>query len=258
MRSSTATTSRPRSRSTRRLHCQPAERTRPASSTGSSAPRSARGFGDGGGREDARLREISDRLQAIAAIKGDVADDARRWSWPASGLFQRGGGRGEPSHPRGRRRIQRATYPEDLRSPVDVELERLRFSETDSTAGLDEAMRYSLLAGASGCARCSPSPPRAPSAPTRSASCRKVVVDQRVGVDQLDRTRRPAGSARDRRPSARAVARASTGRTRLPPAEQRVAHRLLEAGGRAPSRERAAARAWRRPANAGPPGTSGR
>ncbi len=38
-------------------------------------------------------------------------------------------------------------YPEDLRSLVDAELERLRFSETDSTAGLDEAMRYSLLAG---------------------------------------------------------------------------------------------------------------
>ncbi len=38
-------------------------------------------------------------------------------------------------------------YPEDLRSLVDAELERLRFSETESTAGLDEAMRYSLLAG---------------------------------------------------------------------------------------------------------------
>jgi geranylgeranyl diphosphate synthase type II len=38
-------------------------------------------------------------------------------------------------------------YPEDLRSLVDAELERLRFSEEDSTAGLDEAMRYSLLAG---------------------------------------------------------------------------------------------------------------
>jgi geranylgeranyl diphosphate synthase, type II len=38
-------------------------------------------------------------------------------------------------------------YPEDLRSLVDAELERLRFSETGSTAGLDEAMRYSLLAG---------------------------------------------------------------------------------------------------------------
>jgi geranylgeranyl diphosphate synthase type II len=38
-------------------------------------------------------------------------------------------------------------YPEDLRSLVDAELERLRFSERASTAGLEEAMRYSLLAG---------------------------------------------------------------------------------------------------------------
>jgi geranylgeranyl diphosphate synthase type II len=39
------------------------------------------------------------------------------------------------------------TYPEDLRSLVDAELERLRFSATTPTAGLEEAMRYSLLAG---------------------------------------------------------------------------------------------------------------
>src|SRR5262245_47461787 len=38
-------------------------------------------------------------------------------------------------------------YPEDLRSLVEAELERLRFSEASSTAGLEEAMRYSLLAG---------------------------------------------------------------------------------------------------------------
>ena len=47
---------------------------------------------------------------------------------------------------------------------------------------------------------------------------RQVVVDQRVGVDQLDRGRRgqhvDSGSA----PSERAVASASTGRIRLPPA----------------------------------------
>jgi geranylgeranyl diphosphate synthase type II len=39
------------------------------------------------------------------------------------------------------------SYPEDLRSLVDAELERLRFSAAESTAGLEEAMRYSLLAG---------------------------------------------------------------------------------------------------------------
>ncbi len=39
------------------------------------------------------------------------------------------------------------TYPEDLRSLVDAELERLSFSASAPTAGLEEAMRYSLLAG---------------------------------------------------------------------------------------------------------------
>jgi geranylgeranyl diphosphate synthase type II len=39
------------------------------------------------------------------------------------------------------------SYPDDLRRMVDVALERLRFSETAPTAGLEQAMRYSLLAG---------------------------------------------------------------------------------------------------------------
>jgi geranylgeranyl diphosphate synthase, type II len=38
-------------------------------------------------------------------------------------------------------------YPEDLRSLVDTALERLRFPAPEATAGLEEAMRYSLLAG---------------------------------------------------------------------------------------------------------------
>jgi geranylgeranyl diphosphate synthase, type II len=38
-------------------------------------------------------------------------------------------------------------YPEDLRGLVESALERLSFSATDPTAGLEEAMRYSLLAG---------------------------------------------------------------------------------------------------------------
>jgi len=38
-------------------------------------------------------------------------------------------------------------YPEDLRSLVDAALERLRFAAAPATAGLEEAMRYSLLAG---------------------------------------------------------------------------------------------------------------
>jgi geranylgeranyl diphosphate synthase, type II len=39
------------------------------------------------------------------------------------------------------------SYPEDLRVLVDAELERLRFAPRPATAGLVEAMRYSLLAG---------------------------------------------------------------------------------------------------------------
>jgi geranylgeranyl diphosphate synthase type II len=39
------------------------------------------------------------------------------------------------------------SYPEELRALVDAELERLRFSAEPATAGLEQAMRYSLLAG---------------------------------------------------------------------------------------------------------------
>ena len=39
------------------------------------------------------------------------------------------------------------SYPEDLRRLVDDALERLSFSGAAETAGLEEAMRYSLLAG---------------------------------------------------------------------------------------------------------------
>jgi geranylgeranyl diphosphate synthase type II len=38
-------------------------------------------------------------------------------------------------------------YPEDLRALVDAALDRLHFAASPPTAGLDEAMRYSLLAG---------------------------------------------------------------------------------------------------------------
>ncbi len=39
------------------------------------------------------------------------------------------------------------SYPEDLRAQVEGALGRLRFSDVGPTAGLEEAMRYSLLAG---------------------------------------------------------------------------------------------------------------
>ncbi|MFI5028152.1 MAG: polyprenyl synthetase family protein, partial [Solirubrobacterales bacterium] len=38
-------------------------------------------------------------------------------------------------------------YPDDLRAMVDDALAELRFSTATPTAGLEEAMRYSLLAG---------------------------------------------------------------------------------------------------------------
>ena len=39
------------------------------------------------------------------------------------------------------------SYPDDLREQVDEYLEQLRFSDGPTTEGLEEAMRYSLLAG---------------------------------------------------------------------------------------------------------------
>ncbi len=41
----------------------------------------------------------------------------------------------------------RPAYPEHLRADVERYLEAIRFSDEFATAGLDEAMRYSLLAG---------------------------------------------------------------------------------------------------------------
>jgi geranylgeranyl diphosphate synthase type II len=43
--------------------------------------------------------------------------------------------------------VAASTYPDDLRELVDSYLETLRFSAIAETAGIEEAMRYSLLAG---------------------------------------------------------------------------------------------------------------
>ena len=45
------------------------------------------------------------------------------------------------------RPLPTGAYPEDLRALVEGYLEGLRFSEEAATGGLEEAMRYSLLAG---------------------------------------------------------------------------------------------------------------
>jgi geranylgeranyl diphosphate synthase type II len=55
---------------------------------------------------------------------------------PAAGAGERTAGAGE-----------RAGYPEHLREEVERYLEGMRFSHESLTAGLEEAMRYSLLAG---------------------------------------------------------------------------------------------------------------
>ena len=41
----------------------------------------------------------------------------------------------------------RAVYPEHLRSEIETYLGGLRFAHEPAAAGLDEAMRYSLMAG---------------------------------------------------------------------------------------------------------------
>ena len=43
-----------------------------------------------------------------------------------------------------------SVYPEGLRATVEAYLQALRFAEEPATAGLEEAMRYSLLAGFEG------------------------------------------------------------------------------------------------------------
>jgi geranylgeranyl diphosphate synthase, type II len=51
-----------------------------------------------------------------------------------------------PAAPTGQR-AREEDYPEDLLELIEAYLRKLRFSESPATAGLDEAMRYSLLAG---------------------------------------------------------------------------------------------------------------
>jgi geranylgeranyl diphosphate synthase type II len=52
-----------------------------------------------------------------------------------------------PIMPEARQLREDETYPEDLRAMVEDQLRELRFSSSGLTAGLEEAMGYSLLAG---------------------------------------------------------------------------------------------------------------
>ena len=100
-----------------------------------------------------RLREIAERLQAIAAeLEGDEAGDERaaELAREAAELSRRGGRGGQPPRARGRAPAERARRRCTRRTCA-------RWSTPPSsgcaspraapTAGLEEAMRYSLLAG---------------------------------------------------------------------------------------------------------------
>ncbi len=93
-----------------------------------------------------RLREISERLGAIAReLDGDAVDDAR-----AAELTREAAELSSEAVEEANRRIRESeglSYPEDLRELVEAELARLRFPAAAATAGLEQAMRYSLLAG---------------------------------------------------------------------------------------------------------------
>ena len=65
-----------------------------------------------------------------------------------------------------------STYPEELRDAVERYLESLRFSDDTVTGRLEDAMRYSLLAGGSASGPFSHSPQRVPRAWTRTRCSR--------------------------------------------------------------------------------------
>src|SRR3954453_13332146 len=85
--------------------------------------------------------------------RGRTRRGARR-RFGAGGLpVRRGGGTGRRSRPEGRDgyvvalKQAMTEYPDDLRQLVEDYLDQLRFSSIPPTQGLEEAMRYSLLAG---------------------------------------------------------------------------------------------------------------
>src|ERR1044072_8987082 len=140
---------RPRQPPTRRSRSprSTAAPTRPASSTAcwarrcATASRPATEVVDEPPARDRRAAQRDRRRARVRADRRRAGGGAR----PRGGRALRRGGRGgEPADPRGQHRV---TYPEDLRSLVDAELERLRFSASAPTAGLEVAMRSSLLAG---------------------------------------------------------------------------------------------------------------
>ena len=96
-------------------------------------------------RADAeRLRELAERLGDPGLADEQAAELARE----AADLVGRAGNEiDRVLASRTRPRAELAAYPDDLRELVEGYLADLRFSDRAATAGLDEAMRYSLLAG---------------------------------------------------------------------------------------------------------------
>jgi geranylgeranyl pyrophosphate synthase len=92
--------------------------------------------------EAVRLSGISDELERAAAELRDDADGER-----ARELAARCAELASQAAIELDRLLSSTSYPEDLRRRVEHYLEHLNFSTESATAGLGEAMRYSLLAG---------------------------------------------------------------------------------------------------------------
>src|SRR5215204_3676716 len=149
-----------KSRSTRRWRRRrsSAGSTLPVSSTGSWVPSSERtapphefsGFTHGprrgarGGRRQASLRRgrLRGGCRPRRALRRDGRPPRRRARCPRA----RGGRVGGPGAA-SLTAVDQAAYPVELQEKVDAYLEGLRFAAEPGTARLEEAMRYSLLAG---------------------------------------------------------------------------------------------------------------
>src|SRR5215204_4872722 len=149
-----------KSRSTRRWRRRrsSAGSTLPVSSTGSWVPSSERtapphefsGFTHGprrgarGGRRQASLRRgrLRGGCRPRRALRRDGRPPRRRDRCPRA----RGGRVGGPGAA-SLTTVDQAAYPVELQEKVDAYLEGLRFAAEPGTARLEEAMRYSLLAG---------------------------------------------------------------------------------------------------------------
>ena len=99
------------------------------------------------------LEAVADKLRSGAVDADEAADLVERCAELAARL----GGGDRRAHPRGERvggpgapalsQVEATAYPVELQGKVDAHLEGLAFATEPGTARLEEAMRYSLLAG---------------------------------------------------------------------------------------------------------------